>query len=418
MASTLPPADSLRWTERATHRDWLRRQAEGLWAFFHPAFIDPKGGFRDLAADGTPLDPHGQVHPIHVSARAVHCFAIAALMGRPGSAEVVDHGMQFLWNQHRDRANGGYHWSMRDGEPVDATKQGYGHAFVLLAASSASLLGHPLAGAMLADVTEVLETRFWEARHGAIAEEFTADWQPLDGGTYRGQNSNMHLAEALMAAFEATGDGLYLNRAKSIAERVIDRAARSVGWRVAEHFDTGWVIDRAYYHPNEMFRPAGTTPGHWLEWARLMLQLWVLDGKRDAWMAEAAEGLFRQSMALGWDAGKGGFFYTLDWDDRPEKRMKLWWPMCEGAAAAHVLGELRPAPEWEEAYRRIWDLIAARFLDRRHGGWHEELTEDLQPSHLLFPGKGDIYHALQACLIPLYPASGSLTRAILAEAGR
>ncbi len=404
--------DTGRWTDRPAHRAWLQGQADALWDFFQPAFVDPQGGFLDLRADGTPLDPAGQVHPIHIAARAVHCFAIGALLGRPGSAAVVDHGMDYLWTHHRDRAHGGYHWSVRGGAPVDATKQGYGHAFVLLAASSAKLVGHPLADAMLADVTDILETRFWGAAHGAIAEEFTADWQPLEGGTYRGQNSNMHLTEALMAAFEATGDSTYLARARSIADLVINRAARSAGWRVAEHFDAGWTIDRSYYHPNEMFRPAGTTPGHWLEWARLLLQLWVLDGRREGWMVEAAEALFRQSMALGWDGVRGGFFYTLDWDDRPAKSMKLWWPACEGAAAAHVLNDLSPSPEWEGAYRRIWDVIAAHHIDRTHGGWHEELTEDLRPSHALFPGKGDIYHALQACLIPLYPAVGSLTRAI------
>jgi hypothetical protein len=40
----------------------------------------------------------------------------------------------------------------------------------------------------------------------------------------------------------------------------------------------------------------------------------------------------------------------------------------------------------------------------------------MAPAHTIFPGKGDIYHALQACLIPLFPATGSLTK-VIAEAG-
>ena len=40
----------------------------------------------------------------------------------------------------------------------------------------------------------------------------------------------------------------------------------------------------------------------------------------------------------------------------------------------------------------------------------------MRPAYSLFAGKGDIYHALQACLIPLYPATGSLTKGII-EAG-
>jgi len=37
------------------------------------------------------------------------------------------------------------------------------------------------------------------------------------------------------------------------------------------------------------------------------------------------------------------------------------------------------------------------------------------PQATLFPGKSDIYHALQACLIPLYPAVGSLPEMIFRD---
>lgn len=406
------------WATRAYHRNWLRQEADGLFRFFQHNSINPKGGFYDLDDRGGPLNAAGQVRNIHIAARAVHCFAIGALLGRPGASAVVDHGMDYLWNHHRDQKNGGYFWSLDDNGPVDVNKQGYGHAFVLLAASSAKLVGHPLADKMLTDITEIIKTRFWDDEHGAIREEFTADWQPLDGGNYRGQNSNMHLTEALMAAFEATGDAEYLIKAERIADLVIRRAAGSVNWRVAEHFDAAWAIDKTYYHPDEMFRPAGTTPGHWLEWARLILQLWVLGDKMHNWMPDAARKLFEQSMALGWDKDKGGFFYTLDWDDKPAKRNKLWWPACEGAGAAHFLNEHLPDDFHEESYRQIWNVIEGHFIDRKNGGWHEELTENLVPAHDLFPGKGDIYHALQACLIPLYPATGSVTKGILEAGGR
>nr|UVZ00032.1 hypothetical protein K4M19_00341 [Agrobacterium fabrum] len=91
---------------------------------------------------------------------------------------------------------GGYFWQINDDGAVDPAKQGYGHAFVLLAASSAKVIGHPLADHMLADITAIIDTKFWEPKHGAIAEEFNRDWSAIDGGGYRGQNSNMHLTES------------------------------------------------------------------------------------------------------------------------------------------------------------------------------------------------------------------------------
>ena len=92
--------------------------------------------------------------------------------------------------------------------------------------------------------------------------------------------------------------------------------------------------------------------------------------------------------------------------------------MCEGAGAAAFLTEHVPSDYHEAWYRRIWNGIARYHIDDAHGGWHEELTEDLMPSYTVFAGKGDIYHALQACLIPLFPATGSLTRGVIEAQGR
>ncbi|MDO9418443.1 AGE family epimerase/isomerase [Pararhizobium sp.] len=396
------------------HQAWLLEQAHGLFDFFQVNAFNPAGGFYDLNVAGRPANADNPVRGLHATARMVHCFAIGTLLGRPGADTLVDHGMDYLWNHHRDRQQGGYFWALDDNGVADSMKQGYGHAFVLLAGSSAKVAGHPDADRMIADVSDVLETRFWEERHGAIAEEFTADWSPVPG--YRGQNSNMHLTEALMAAFEATGERIYLEKAERIADLIIRRLAGDNGFRVPEHFDENWVLDKNY-KGHEMFRPAGTTPGHWLEWSRLILQLWVLGDKKHGWMPEAAEALFAQSIHLGWDSVKGGFFYTLDWNDRPDNRAKLWWPTCEGAGAAAFLGALRPSGFHESWYRRIWETVATHFLDTERGGWHEELSEDMVPAYSLFKGKADLYHALQACLIPLFPAEGSLTKVIKATQG-
>ena len=106
---------------------------------------------------------------IHVTTRMVHCFAIARLMGRPGADRFIDHGMEFLWNGHRDAQHGGYFWGIGEDGPSDPLKQAYGHAFVLLAASSAKVVGHPDADRLIADIGEVLAHALLgvEARRGA-----------------------------------------------------------------------------------------------------------------------------------------------------------------------------------------------------------------------------------------------------------
>ena len=207
-----------RFVQRPAHRRWLLGQAMGLLDFFHYRAFNPAGGFSPLDDAGLPFpakDGRGVERQIHDTTRTVHCFAIAHLLGLPGADRMIDHGMDFLWKRHRDADRGGYFWGVDDEKATNPTKQAYGHAFVLLAASSAKVVGHPDADRLLADVSDVLNNRFWEADVGATSEEYAADWSPL--GNYRGQNSNMHLTEALMAAYEATDDRAYLAMAESIA---------------------------------------------------------------------------------------------------------------------------------------------------------------------------------------------------------
>ena len=399
------------WSASAYHRAWLTGQARILLDGFQTATVNPRGGFFDLDQKGAAVRDAGgsNVRHLHATTRMIYCYALGHLLGHPGSAAVVEHGMDYLWSAHRDAEAGGYFWSVGDDGPVNATKQAYGHAFVLLAAASAKSVGHPDADRLLADITGVLTERFWEPAHGATAEEFSRDWAPID--TYRGQNSNMHLTEALMAAFEVTADERFLRMAESIADLLIRRLTAQNAWRLPEHFFEDWQVNRDYAG-SEMFRPAGTTPGHWLEWSRLLMQLWIAGGCRHAWMPDAAAALFRNAIAEGWDTERGGFFYTLDWHGRPLVADKIWWPACEGIAAASFIGRNAEDPFYETWYREIWTFSRAHLIDPHHPGWTPQLDAALQPKATLFTGKPDIYHALQACLIPLFPATGGLLSVI------
>lgn len=409
--------DAPKWVTLPSHRAWLLAQAERLFAFFERCSVNPLGGFHELDDAGAPFPPGmppgaAPGRHLHVTTRMVHCFALAHLLGRPGADALIDHGLAFLWKGHRDETNGGYFWTVGYSGPLEADKQAYGHAFVLLAASTAKLAGHPDADRLLTDVSTILHGQFWEERHGALAEEFSADWQPLD--RYRGQNSNMHATEALMAAFEATGDSTYLRMAERIADLVIRRHAGSNGWRIPEHFTEAWEVEREY-SGSPMFRPYGTTPGHSLEWSRLLLQLWATGGYAHDWMRAAAVALFRQAIVDAWDE-RGGFYYTLDWDGSPRIRDRYWWPCCEGIGAAAFLNATESGVFYEEWYRRIWNFAATRLIDRVHGGWHAQLDDGLRPNAGPFWGKPDIYHALQASLIPLLPATGSIASGLLSSA--
>ena len=270
------------------------------------------------------------VREIHVTTRTVHCFAIARLMGRPGADRFIDHGMDFLWNAHRDTTHGGYVW----GVGGDDRKQAYGHAFVLLAASSAKLVGHPDADRLLADVTEVLGRASGRRRSAPRRRSSAATGRASPAiaariPTCTSPRRRWPPSRRPASACTSTGPS-------SIATHIIQRSAPGAGWMVPEHFDENWELVREF-SDGDVFRPYGLTPGHSLEWTRLLLQLWELGGRRLAWLPEAARALFAQATGPGWDAERGGFFYTLGWDGKPHHRNRLWWPAAEGVGAAAFL---------------------------------------------------------------------------------
>lgn len=397
----------LRMAERPFHKAWLLDQAGKLIAFHNRAF-NPAGGFFTLGVDGTSLD-NGGVRELHDTCRMTHCYAAAHLLGHPSGAAMLDHGIRFIIDRHRDADQGGYFWSVDDTGPLRADKLAYGHAFVLLAAASAGAAGHPDARALFDDIIGVIRNRFWD---GVMTEQYDRMWQPLDG--YRGMNSNMHTLEALLAAHDIWPEDSLRDMALAIAELFVNRHARAEEWVIPEHYDTDWQIDRDY-EGDPMFRPGGTTPGHALEWSRLLVQLWQMDGRQKDWLPEAAQALFQNAVSAGWAQDRGAFHYTLNWDGTPLRRANYWWPVAEGAAAAHVLGSIIGGDLFEEWYRRCWQALDARFIDHAQGGWWHEIGEGGQPEQSVFKGKPDIYHALQACLIPLVSPLRSLNVGLAAS---
>ena len=73
-----------------------------------------------------------------------------------------------------------------------------------------------------------------------------------------------------------------------------------------------------------------------------------------------------------------------------------------------VTGDAR----YEHWYRTCWDFAGAHLIDRVHGSWHAELDDALQPSEQTWSGKPDVYHSLQATLIPRLPVRPSLAGAL------
>ncbi|POA58939.1 N-acylglucosamine 2-epimerase, partial [Pseudomonas sp. GW460-R15] len=107
-------------------------------------------------------------------------------------------------------------------------------------------------------------------QHQLYADEATPSWQV---GPYRGQNANMHACEAMLAAYDATREPFYLQRARTLAESITGRQAALADGLVWEHYREDWSVDWDYNRGDKtnIFRPWGFQTGHLTEWAKLLL---------------------------------------------------------------------------------------------------------------------------------------------------
>ncbi|MFJ8739654.1 AGE family epimerase/isomerase [Embleya sp. NPDC127516] len=335
------------------------------------------------------------------------------------AAGLVAHGLAALTELLHDHEHGGWHPVVtRSGRPVlDAErldgKRMYDHAFVVLAAASASAAGHRDASALLAEALDLVELRFWEADRGACAESWDRTW--TTGEPYRGANSNMHAVEAFLAAADATGEHKWRTRALRIAERVVHDHARANRWRLIEHFDPDWTPRREYHRerPADPFRPYGATVGHWFEWSRLLLSLADSLPDPPGWLRADAVDLFAAAVREGGHAdGRPGFVYTLDWAGQPVVRTRMHWVLAEAITAAAALRRATGVADYDDWYRAWWEHADAVFLDREHGSWHHELDADTRPSATVWQGKPDAYHAVQATLLPRLRSAPTIAEAL------
>lgn len=399
------------WWGSDTHRRYLLVDAARQFAFFRRS-LDPAGGFHAQDFDGNPIP--GAQRELHATTRMVHSFALGHLAGLPGAEDMVDHGMAALWRLHRDPLHGGYLWSFAPGGAVaDGTKLAYGHAFVLLAGASAKQAGHPDADRLIDDVCTLIDQRFWDHDHGRMTEEYARDWSKISD--YRGMNANMHMSEALLAAAEATGDTAFTARALGIFDFFIGQIASANGWRLPEHYTSDWQVDPDY-EGNPMFRPRGATPGHSFELARLLLQAWDMGDRRNAILPDWAGRLYDRALADGWDRARGGIIYTTDATGHVLRDSRYWWPVTEAIGAAAAL--LKAGHDRADDYRMFWQTGERLFIDRQKGGWIPEVDSENRPDNRQFSGKPDIYHSIQASLLPLLPGlSGHAhqLRAVAAE---
>lgn len=355
----------------ADARTWLCEVAAPLWA---DRGRTPSGLFAErMTQDGIPDESYFRVF---VQARHIFAFATIGRMGWDGPwRELIAETMEAVVKGAR-RSDGFFvHRLNAAAEPLDTRVDLYDQAFVLFALANAGAAGGDAKWFDVAeDLLDTIEGN-WSHPAGGFTEGEIVDPR------IRRQNPHMHLLEATMAAFEASGRARFAACADTIADLA---AAKFIDG------DTGALLE--YFTDN--LEPAPgiegriVEPGHCFEWAWLFERLGS-QGRADRLVV--ADRLAGFARAHGICEARGVCINEVLTNGSVHDATARLWPQTERIKAAAIrhrrTGDAAEAEEMSAAIRGLAQYYAVPVP----GLWRDKLKPDGSFVDELAPGSS-LYH--------------------------
>jgi mannose/cellobiose epimerase-like protein (N-acyl-D-glucosamine 2-epimerase family) len=371
--------DDLRAESSAARlRRWVVSQALPLWS--GTGFDSARGSFVErLTFDGAPLT--SAPRRAMVQARQIYVFSHAALLGwwPRGRTIALEAAHSLINGYHGIDGAPGWIFSIHpDGAVCDARRDFYAQSFALFGLAWAYKLEPEQQFLSTALTTLRVLDQHFASPTGGYHSALSAD------ADRREQNPHMHLFEAMLAWFEATGRELFLSRARELYNIMTGRFFQPETGILAEYFDGSW---------NPRLGIAGRIcePGHHFEWSWLLRRYAARAGLEDPPIARALKDF---SDRHGFDS-EGLIVDELLDDGRVHKASRRCWPHTESIKAEVASFETGDGDAPHRAAQTIERLLAV-FLGRPvAGGWVDHVDAHGAPIVDFMPAS-TLYHVFLA----------------------
>jgi mannose/cellobiose epimerase-like protein (N-acyl-D-glucosamine 2-epimerase family) len=334
------------------------------------------GGFVDrLHEDGSAdrLAPRR----VFVQARQIYCFAKAAQMGwYPEGREIALKGLDYFLAKAKapDGKPGYVHRLTPDGAVLDPKRDTYDHSFVLLALATVYALDRD--AQVRAEIDSLLSFMDSQLRspHGGFLEG-------LPPSLPRRQNPQMHLFEAMIAAFDATHDLAFQNRAGDFYALFLGSLYDKRTGVLGEYFEEDF----------SKIEPVSVEPGHQAEW------VWLLKGfERITGCPTARPRAELMQAALRYrDGATGCLVDEGDAAGNIRRHTRRLWPQTEIAKAWIAQAEAGEAGAADEARAALRRLERYYLSHPVAGGWYDQFDRDGKSLVATIPASS-FYHVLCA----------------------
>jgi mannose/cellobiose epimerase-like protein (N-acyl-D-glucosamine 2-epimerase family) len=217
---------------------------------------------------------------------------------------------------------------------------------------------------------EFLDCALGDSIHGGYE-------QSIPPSAPRGQNPHMHLFEACMYAFEATGMDQYLDRAARLYDLFARKFFNAERCAVGEFFKNDWS--------NDIDGPRRRIdPGHQFEWVWLLDRYAKLTGGR----IPERDAIFEFALTHGSDLTDLLVYEEIDLAGYPVRATKRMWSQTEKLKALIVQYEIGNPVVTPELITELLENGLGRYLQRRRGTWIDVIGRsaggDVLPASTLY----------------------------------
>ena len=333
------------------------------------------GGFIDR------LTPEGRAdvqapRRVFVQARQIYCYAKLAQMDwYPDGRRIALKGLEHLLAKAKspDGRPGYVHRLAHDGSILDPLRDSYDHAFVLLALATVySLDRDAQVRAEIDGLLAFLDERL-RSPNGGVLEGWPASMP-------RRQNPQMHFFESMIAAFDATHDPMFQNRAGDFFALFLGSLYDKQRKVLGEYFEDDWAN----------IEPVSVEPGHQAEW------VWLLRGFER--ITGCPTGRYRAELlasALRYRDETGCLVDEGDTGGNIKRYSRRCWPQTEIAKAWIAQAESGEAGAADEARAALARLERHYLGHPVPGGWYDQFDREGKSLVATIPASS-FYHVLCA----------------------
>jgi mannose-6-phosphate isomerase len=291
---------------------WLLEAAAPRWS--GPG-LHPDGMFAEaLTLDGRATDKDRR---IRVQARQIYAFCELGRLGWGGPWQEIVSGAVDILLARGKRADGFFvHRFDNKGQPFDHRADLYDTAFLLFAFGHAGkALDRPDLFAESRELFDAVELA-WTNRFGGY-EEGEIDVLP------RRQNPHMHLLEASIVQWQATGDSAWSSRVEALRSLALSRFIDQDTFALTEFFSHDWSRP-------ETEEGRTVEPGHCFEWS----WLFEIIGEQGLGDLAPSDGLARFARTQGLTPDRTFAINAVSLDGKIIDAGARLWPQTERLKAA------------------------------------------------------------------------------------